>query len=318
MIEKYENEEISIFAAYPRDPIDIIWYNLGGEFGFYFLRKYCWNLLGVFLIIFISTPAVIFQTIKSLSLDIIPFIDNYPDYITTAIVLTINLVLLVLIDRAVVAERHSTYSRYHSSIFSKAYVYLHLNMVIFPFLGLQEQPIYKILKSKTYSKEYIKEFNMLDSAPFFVNLLLQYGVFSAAFYLLRVGELAMFSFSPKLVDYMRNKFNTLQSWRRTPDLTFQYGYFYCQMVVVFTIVILFSSTSPMVVLMGVFYYFMRNMVDSHSLMSINKKEIHSGVNFFQRVSSLILVSLCYYQICMLLYFYFNELDLHVYLNAFIL
>ena len=310
MLEKYEDQDINIYATFARDPIDINWFNLGGEQSYYFLRYYCWNIMGLFLIIFISTPAVLFQTIKSLSLDftgcsgedkciwsyILPFSYLYTENLTTLIVLTINLLLLILIDRVALSEKHASHSKYHSSVFSKAVVYLHLNMVLFPFLGLQEQSIYKALKSGTYQKEYIKDFTMLDSTPFFVNLIMQYGVFSSVFYLLRIGEMTQFYFSPRLTDFMRSKFNLAYWWRRRPDYHFQYGYFYSQMITVFTIIILFSSTSPMIVIAGTAYYTLRNIIDSHLLMSVHKKEIHSGVTMFQRISSLLLISLVFYQI----------------------
>lgn len=309
----------------PTDPVDTIWYNLGGRRGYYFIRKYCWNVIGLFLIIFISTPAVIFQTLKSISEDhinlriftYIPFVGNYSSYLPTLIILTINLLLLILIDQAAIVEKHSSHSKYQSSIFSKAMVYLHLNMVLFPFLGLQEMPIYKLLKFETYHKNHIKDFSMIESTPFFANLIVQYAVFGGIFYLLRIGEILLFQLSPRYADYVRTKFNTTQSWRRRPDYVFQYGYFYCQMITVFTIVILFSSTAPLIALVGGFYYFIRNTIDAYLLMSIHKKEIDSGIRFFQKVISFMLFSLILYQLCMVLYFYLNNMIIECFIIMFL-
>jgi len=185
-------------------------------------------------------------------------------------------------------------------------VYLHLNMVWFPFLGLQEQPIYKIFKSGTYELDYIRDFSMLKSTPFFVNLIVQYGVFSSMFYLLRLGEILAYYLSPRVTDYMRSGLINNQGWRRPSNMSFQYGYFYSQMITVFTIVVLFSSVSPLVGIAGTFYYILRNIVDSHLLMSVHKKEMHSGVTMFQRISSLLLFSLMLYQAWMLVYFFMNN------------
>jgi hypothetical protein len=135
----------------------------------------------------------------------------------------------------------------------------------------------------------------LKSTPFFVNLIVQYGVFSSMFYLLRLGEILSYYLSPRVTDYMRSGLINNQGWRRPSNMSFQYGYFYSQMITVFTIVVLFSSVSPLVGIAGTFYYILRNIVDSHLLMSVHKKEMHSGVTMFQRISSLLLFSLMLYQ-----------------------
>mmetsp|Transcript_19515 Transcript_19515/g.17281 ORF Transcript_19515/g.17281 Transcript_19515/m.17281 type:complete len:315 (+) Transcript_19515:1029-1973(+) len=266
LLQEFNKDGICLHASLPTDKVDVVWFNRGQKRGFYFLKKYCWNIFGLFLIIFISTPAVLFQTLKSISsdnlnldiLNYIPFVESYSNYIPTFIILGINLLLLIMIDQVGVSEKHSFHHKYQISVFNKAVVYLHLNMVLFPFLGLQETPIYKLLKFEAYNQEYFKDFSMLDSTPFFASLILQYGVFGGMFYLLRIGDVIVFNFSPKFANYIREKFNTTQSWRRRPDFVFQYGYFYSQMVTVFTIIILFSSTAPIIAIVGCLFYFIRN------------------------------------------------------------
>lgn len=313
-----------LYASAPKDPVDTIWYNLGGVRGYYFMRRYCWNVFGLLLIIFISTPAVLFKTLKTITeehlkikiLSYLPFVDSYSNYIPTLIILTINLLLLIMIDQAAVVEKHASHYKYQSSVFSKAVVYLHLNMVVFPFLGLQETPIYNILKFETYQKEYIKDFSMLDSTPFYANLLIQSAVFGGVFYLLRIGEVINFKLSPSFTNYIRTKFTTNQAWRRRPEYVFQYGYFYSQIVTIFTIIILFSSTAPVIALVGAFYYFVRTTIDSHLLMSVHKKEMDSGVTFYQRILSFIVFSLICYQMTMILHFYLNSQIIQYYIISF--
>lgn len=326
LMEEYEQDGMTLHCTMPRDPIDIIWYNLGGTRGYYFMRRYCWNIIGIFLILFVSTPAVIFQTLKSISQDhinleilyYIPFVESYSKYIPTLIVLVINLLLLILIDQAALAESNASHYKYQSSVFGKAVIYLHLNMVLFPFLGLQEAPIYKVILTEGFQKKYIQDFSMLDSTPFFTNLIVQLGVFGGLFYLLRIGEVIMCNFSPAMSNYIRNKFTTTQSWRRRPDMSFQYGYFYSQIATVFTIVILFSSTAPIIALVGAGFYIIRNIIDAHLLMSVHKKEIDSGVKFFQRIISWLLFSLICYQLCMIVYFYLNDSIVQCYVITFML
>ena len=46
------------------DPVDIIWGNIGGTRGIYFIRKFLFNLLGLALIFYLSTPAAIYSSLK--------------------------------------------------------------------------------------------------------------------------------------------------------------------------------------------------------------------------------------------------------------
>jgi len=241
-----------------KDPVDIIWSNIGNSEGLTFFRRYLWNIVGFLLIMFVSTPVVVFKTFQTLSdkhLDLqfmqnIPYIDVISSIWPPLIILCINMMLILLIDHSAISEKRSAHSTFQSSIFNKALIYLHLNMVFVPFLSLQGQPIFRILEYHQVKTEYIREFTMINSSSFFVNLIIQYGVFTAIFYFLRLGELMLNYLSPWLVDYRRKYMNDSQQWRRKPEYIFQYGYFYSQMMTIFTISILFSSTAPMVIFSG--------------------------------------------------------------------
>jgi len=45
------------------EPIDILWKNMGGTRGVYLFRRIFIYFLGIFIIIFISTPTAIISTI---------------------------------------------------------------------------------------------------------------------------------------------------------------------------------------------------------------------------------------------------------------
>ena len=48
------------------DPIDIIWYNMGGTRGLYIFRVVFFNLLLLVIVLFLSTPAAIYSSLKML------------------------------------------------------------------------------------------------------------------------------------------------------------------------------------------------------------------------------------------------------------
>lgn len=316
LMNEYDRKGMTLFMCSAKDPIDIIWGNMGGTRGIYFFRRYLWNLLGLLLIIFVSTPVVIFKTLQGLSqkhldlqfIDKIPFIEYFSTIWPPLIILCINMALILLIDHSAISEKRSAHSTFQSSIFNKAIIYLHLNMVFFPFLSLQGQPIFKILETQSVKTDYIREFTMINSSSFFVTLIIQYGVFTGLFYFLRGGELTLTYFSPWLVDYRRKYMNDSQPWRRKPDYVFQYGYFFSQMVTIFTISMLFSSTAPLVTFGGCAFFIIRNLVDSYTLLSIHRKEIESKLSIFHKILCCCLFSLLSYQLFMLGYFYLNDLS----------
>ena len=313
---EYELRKITLLMSIAKNPVDIIWGNMGGTRGIYFVRRYLWNILGIFLIIFISTPVVIFKTLQSISekhLDLqfinsIPYIEYVSSQLPTLIILWINMTLILLIDQSAVSEKHSAHSTFQSAIFNKAVIYLHLNMVFIPFLSLQGQPIFNILKTQDVHTDFIREFTMINSSSFFVNLMIQYGVFTGIFYFLRLGELLLTYLSPWLVDYRRKYMNDSQPWRRNPEYVFQYGYFYCQMVTILTIGMLYSSISPLVPFAWILFFIIRNIVDSYLLLTIHRKEVESKLALFNKVLWCCLISLLSYQIFMLVYFYLNNLS----------
>lgn len=186
LTNEYERKGMTLLMSPAKDPIDIIWLNMGGTRGIYFCRRWVWNILGLLLIIFVSTPAVIFKTMQSLSqkhldlqfLENIPYVEHISTLWPTLIILLINMALILLIDHSAITEKHSAHSTFQNAIFNKAVVYLHLNMVFFPFLSLQGQPVFKILEKHSVHVDYIKEFTMINSSTFFVNLIIQYAVFT--------------------------------------------------------------------------------------------------------------------------------------------
>ncbi|CAI2385080.1 unnamed protein product [Moneuplotes crassus] len=311
---EYHKRGQTLLMSSAKDPVDIIWSNMGSSRGLTFFRRYLWNIIGFLLIMFVSTPVVVFKTFQTLSdrhLDLqfmqkIPYIDLVSSIWPPLIILCINMMLILLIDHSAVSEKRSAHSTFQSSIFNKALVYLHLNMVFVPFLSLQGQPIFRILEYHQVKTEYIREFTMINSSSFFVNLIIQYGVFTALFYFLRCGELMMNYISPWLVDYRRKYMNDSQQWRRKPDDIFQYGYFYSQMMTIFTISILYSSTAPMVIFSGCIFFFLRNITDSYTLLTVHRKEIESKLSIFHKILLCILMSLLAYQMFIFGYFYLND------------
>lgn len=60
----YREKDLTLVMNEAGDPIDIIWRNMGGTRGVYFFRSVFFNLVGLAIVLFLSTPAAIYSTLK--------------------------------------------------------------------------------------------------------------------------------------------------------------------------------------------------------------------------------------------------------------
>lgn len=94
-MSEYHNRGVTLLMSSAKDPVDIIWSNMGNSRGETFFRRYLWNIIGFLLIMFVSTPVVVFKTLQSLSdkhLDLefiqsIPYVEVFTTLWPTVIVL---------------------------------------------------------------------------------------------------------------------------------------------------------------------------------------------------------------------------------------
>jgi uncharacterized BrkB/YihY/UPF0761 family membrane protein len=104
------------------DPIELIWRNLGGTRGVYFFRKFIFNLIGLFVVLFLSTPAAIFSSLKMM--EAFNFLDlhhvNKDTFsgsliiaiLPALVIIIINNVLLYMIDYSAYWEKRVSQSKY--------------------------------------------------------------------------------------------------------------------------------------------------------------------------------------------------------------
>lgn len=228
------------------DPVDIIWRNMGGSRGLYIFRKFIFNLFGFALVIFLSTPAAIYSSLKMVQffsfLDVSPWLQNLDSLwgmlivtlLPPLVIIFINNVLLYMIDYMAYYEKRVTHSKYQASIFNKCYVYLMFNMLIIPAVTIatqgnvsSQQSILQVAKANDYSLiAILSQFYTNDSGVFFVSMLLQNACLSFCINLVRPGELTYAFFSPWLAHYRRKYINDSQAWRRKEGQVFLYGFYY--------------------------------------------------------------------------------------------
>ena len=159
----YREKDLTLIMSEAGDPIDIVWRNMGGTRGVYFFRKFIFNFIGVAIVLFLSTPAAIYSTLKMIQffsfLDISHSVDNESflgNFLNTFfppfVIITINNILLYMIYYAAYWEKRVTHSKYQFSIFNKAYIYLALNMLLIPAITITSQTsILQVAKDNNYN-----------------------------------------------------------------------------------------------------------------------------------------------------------------------
>lgn len=105
------------------DPVDIVWRNMGGTRGVYFFRMFIFNLIGIFVVLFLSTPAAIYSSLKMMeAFSFLDIVENsntdtfigalIKTYFPPLVIIFINNVLLYMIDYSAYWEKRITHSNY--------------------------------------------------------------------------------------------------------------------------------------------------------------------------------------------------------------
>ena len=109
----------------------------------------------------------------------------------------------------------------------------------------------------------------------------------------RFGDIAANYFSPWLAYFQRKYLNDSAPWRRREDDVYPYGFFYAYYLTMFTIVIVFSTTVPLITVAGAIFFGVMHILDGHRILTVHLKEIESSAGLvinmliYRRVAILI-------------------------------
>lgn len=315
ILDKSNDGNVNILVDQLIEPCDIIWDNVGGDRGLYICRRIVLNIVMILLLLFFTTPASLFSTIKSYDyfsvlefnwIVKIPYGYLFITYIPPLIILSINLSLIILIDMVARFEKHYTHSSYHYAFFGKSLIYMLFNFLIIPSFALTA-PLYSIItNSMSEIVNLLSQIYLSNSGYFFITLIIQNGTISSIFYLLRTDELIFNSFSPQIVFYKRHFINTGHVWHRKEADCFLFGYFYAQFLVFYTITLVFSSTMPILSLVSLYYFIFRHFSDFASFLMVHGQEIDSNGKLVNHILNFSFISVLLFHLAMLSLFVVRE------------
>ena len=223
------------------EPSDILWKNMRGNRGLFLVRRLALFILGILIIIFVSSPTVLFANIKAIDkthffdflwVEDLPAGDLLKAHVAPTMIILINIVLLVIIDWTCLLEAYETHSLYQEAVYTKSVIYLILNMLVIPALTLngtastdmQEQSktlaeshdsLWSFIYGKGFNlSQLLSEFYMGENGMFFVSLILQTAIFTSCYYLLQSSDLMFSYFSPWLANMRRKVYQDFEPWLR--------------------------------------------------------------------------------------------------------
>lgn len=130
------------------EPGDILWKNMSGNQGLFIVRRFLTFAFGLMIIYFVSSPTVVYSELKTYDKEgFLQFnwVDNSASrnflkiHLPPLIIVLINVVLFMLIYYMSYFECYETHSSFQRAIFTKATVYLGLNMILIPSLQLSQE-----------------------------------------------------------------------------------------------------------------------------------------------------------------------------------
>ncbi|XP_037001144.2 calcium permeable stress-gated cation channel 1 [Artibeus jamaicensis] len=249
-------------------PKDIVWKNLSIRRFHWWARFITINTFLFFLFFFLTTPAIIINTfdlynvtrpIEKLQSPIVT--QFFPSLMLWAF--TVILPLVVYLSTFV--EAHWTRSSQNLFVVHKCYIFLVFMVVILPSMGLTSLDVFlRWLFDIYYLEEASIRFQCVflpDNGAFFVNYVITASLLGTGMEVMRLGSL--FLYSTRLF-FSRSEPERVHI-RRDQAIDFQYGREYAWMMNVFSVVMAYSITCPIIVPFGLLYLFMKHVSDRYNM-----------------------------------------------------
>ncbi|XP_045144009.1 calcium permeable stress-gated cation channel 1 isoform X2 [Echinops telfairi] len=252
-------------APHPRD---IIWKHLSIRHFFWWARFLVINASLFCLFFFLTTPAIIINTIDMYN--VTRPIEKLQSPIVTQffpslLLCGFTVIMPLIVYFSAFLEAHWTRSNQNLTIMYKCYFFLVFMVVILPSMGLTSLHVFfRWLFDVYYLEQASIRFQCVflpDNGAFFVNYVITAALFGTGMELLRVGSL--FLYSTRLF-FSRSEPERVHI-RKSQAPDFQFGREYAWMINVFSVVMAYSITCPIIVPFGLLYLCMKHMTDRYNM-----------------------------------------------------
>jgi len=216
---------------------------------------------------FLTTPSIILSTIDKFNVTKPIHELNDPiisQFFPTLLLWSFSALLPTIVYYSTLLESHWTKSGENRIMMSKVYIFLIFMVLILPSLGLTSLDFFfRWLFDKTSSEAYIRlECVFLpDQGAFFVNYVIASAFIGNGMELVRLPGLVLYTFRMFMAKTAADRRNIKQN----QAFQYEFGAMYAWMLCVFTVIMAYSITCPIIAPFGLIYILLKHMVDRHNL-----------------------------------------------------
>uniref|UniRef100_A0A669BEA9 Transmembrane protein 63B n=1 Tax=Oreochromis niloticus TaxID=8128 RepID=A0A669BEA9_ORENI len=271
-------------VSYAPDPQNVRWEHLSLGGISWWIRCFVINCILFILLFFLTTPAIIITTMDKFNVTKpVEYLNNpiVTQFFPTLLLWAFSALLPTIVYYSAFFEAHWTRSGENRTTMHKCYTFLIFMVLLLPSLGLSSLDVFfRWLFDRKFLADAKVRFECVflpDNGAFFVNYVIASAFIGNAMDLLRIPGLLMYMIRLCLARSAADRRNV----KRHQAYEFQFGAAYAWMMNVFTVVMAYSITCPIIVPFGLMYMLLKHLVDRYNmyyayLPSKLDKKIHSG------------------------------------------
>ncbi|XP_071376983.1 calcium permeable stress-gated cation channel 1 [Centroberyx affinis] len=255
-------------VSYAPAPTDIIWENLSVCGSRWWLRCVLLNILLFLLLFFLTTPAIIVNTIDKFNVTRpVESLRNpiITQFFPTLLLWAFSVLLPFIVYYSAFFESHWTRSGENQITMHKCFLLLVFMVIILPSLGLSSLDLFfRWLFDVNFLDEKDVKFQCVflpDNGAFFVNYVITSSLIGTAMELLRIPALMVYALR---LCFAKSKAERIHV-KRSQAYEFQFGLEYAWTMCIFAVSMAYSITCPIIMPFGLLYVILKHMVDRYNI-----------------------------------------------------
>ncbi|XP_049320077.1 calcium permeable stress-gated cation channel 1 [Astyanax mexicanus] len=255
-------------VRYAPAPNDIIWENLSVCGSRWWLRCVLLNIFLFLLLFFLTTPAIIVNTMDKFNVTRpVETLRNpvITQFFPTLLLWAFSVLLPFIVYYSAFFEHHWTKSSENQTTMHKCFLLLIFMVIILPSLGLSSLDFFfRWLFDTNFLDDKDVKFQCVflpDNGAFFVNYVITSSLLGTAMELLRIPALLVYSLR---LCFAKSKAERIHV-KRSQAFEFQFGLEYAWTMCIFSVSMTYSITCPVIVPFGLLYLILKHMVDRYNI-----------------------------------------------------
>uniref|UniRef100_A0A3Q3VRQ2 Uncharacterized protein n=1 Tax=Mola mola TaxID=94237 RepID=A0A3Q3VRQ2_MOLML len=253
-------------VSYAPAPSDIIWQNLSVCGSRWWLRCVLLNILLFLLLFFLTTPAIIVNTMDKFNVtrpvESLPVVTQF---FPTLLLWAMSVLLPFIVYYSAFFESHWTRSGENQVTMHKCFLLLVFMVIILPSLGLSSLDLFFTwLFDVNFLDERAVKFQCVflpDNGAFFVNYVITSSLIGTSMELLRIPALTVYALRLCFAKSQADRIHI----KRSQAYEFQFGLEYAWTMCIFAVSMTYSITCPIITPFGLLYVILKHMVDRYNI-----------------------------------------------------